>query len=92
MNDVLDEVETLSSQWKLLSTKLCIKDSSLGIIEKNHPSDVQTCLLEALREWLKLNYNHQRHSRPSWRRLAKAVKTLDNGLFERIAKSHPVIR
>ena len=86
--DVLDEVESLSSKWKLLSTKLRIKESSLSIIEKNNPSDVQTCLYKALGEWLKLNYDHQKYGRPSWRRLAKAVKTLDSALFERIAKSH----
>ena len=84
----MDEVESLSFKWKLLATKLRINDDFLGVIENNHSSDVQTCLREALREWLKLNYNYQRHGRPSWRGLAKAVKTLDNGLSERIAKSH----
>ena len=82
---MLDAVETLSSQWKLLSTKLRIKSSSLDIIQHNHPGDAKMCLYEALEEWLRLNYDHQRHGRPSWRRLAEAVKSLDYRLFEKIA-------
>jgi len=37
-----------------------------------------------------MNYDHGRHGRPSWRKLAKAVKSLDYTIFERIAKDHPV--
>ena len=88
LGDVLDEVETLSSKWRLLSVKLRIKESSLDVIERNYPSDVRSCLYRALGEWLKLNYNHQRHGKPTWRRLAEAVKSLDCALFEDIAKRH----
>ncbi len=68
--------------------KLRVKESSLDVIERNYPSDVQTCLYKALGEWLRLNYNHQRHGRPSWRRLAEAVRTLDYGLFEKMINKH----
>ncbi len=87
MKDVLDMVETLSSQWSLLTTKLGVKQSSLDIIKHNHPGDAKMCLYEALGEWLRLNYDHQRHGRPSWRKLAEAVKSLDYRLFERIAET-----
>ena len=45
-------------------------------------------LNEALKEWLKLNYNHLKYGRPSWRRLAEAVQSLDYGIFEVIARNH----
>ena len=86
--DVVSEVESLSSRWRLLSMKLGVKESSLDTIERNYPSDVQTCLYKALGEWLRLNYNHQRHGRPSWRRLAEAVSSIDCALSENIAKRH----
>ena len=85
LGDVLDAVETLSSKWRLLSTKLRIRETSLDLIEHNHPKDAKTCLYKALGEWLRLNYDHQRHGRPSWRRLAEAVKTLDYTLFEKLS-------
>ncbi len=81
LKDVLDAVKTLSSQWSLLATMVGVKQSSLDIIKHNHPGDAKMCLYEALGEWLKLNYDHQRHGRPSWRKLAEAVKSLDYRLF-----------
>ena len=88
LGDVLDAVETLSSEWRLLSTKLRIKESTLDVIERNYPTNVQTCLYKALGEWLRLNYDHQRHGRPSWRRLAEAMRSLDYGLFEKITEMY----
>lgn len=88
VGDVLDAVETLSSKWRLLSTKLRIKESTLDTIQQNNPKDVQTCLREALVEWLKLNYDYQKHGKPSWRRIVEAARSLDCGLSERIAATH----
>ena len=88
LGDVLDTVEPLSAKWRLLSTKLRLKESALDVIEHNHPGDARTCLYMALGEWLRLNYDIQKHGRPSWRRLAEAVRNLDFGLFEKIVKTH----
>lgn len=65
--------------------KLHITESSL---EQNNPRDVRLCLYKAIGEWLNLNYNHQRHGRPSWRRLAEAVRTLNYAIFETIIKKY----
>lgn len=88
LRDILDVVEPLSARWRLFSSKLRLKESTLDVIERNNPKDVETCLYKALGEWLKLNYDHQRHGMPSWRRLAEAVHKMDYKLFERIVKSH----
>ena len=84
---MLDAVETISAKWSLLCTKLGVKQSSLDLIRRNYLGDAKMCLYEALGEWLRLNYDHQRHGRPSWRRLAEAVKSLDYRLYEQIAKT-----
>lgn len=88
LGDVLETVETLSAKWRLLSVKLGIKESSLNTIHQNNAGDVESCLYKALVEWLKMNYDHQRHGRPSWRRLAEAVRRLDYTVFEDIVKEH----
>ena len=81
----MDAVEPLASKWIRLSTKLRLKETTFDMIEHSNPGDVVVCLHMALREWLRLNYDHQRHGRPSWRRLAEAVSSLDYGLSEKIA-------
>ena len=87
IGDIFDEVEKLSPKWKLLTTKLCLRNHVVENIQENC-FDVMSRLDEALKEWLKLNYNHQKYGRPSWRRLAEAVRSLDHGLFEEIARNH----
>ena len=90
INEVLDEVEPLSGKWRRFSAKLGIPNSSLDTIESNH-RDVAECLYRALVEWLKLNYDYQKHGRPSWEKLAAAVKAIDNALYERIARKHNLV-
>ena len=87
IGDIFDEVEKLSPKWKLLTTKLRLRNHVVENIQENC-FDVMSRLDEALKEWLKLNYNHQKYGRPSWRRLAEAVRSLDYGLFEEIARNH----
>ena len=91
LNEVLDAVETLSAQWSLLCTRLGVKQSTLRLIETNHPGDVRMCLYKALGEWLSLNYNFDKHGRPSWRKLAEAVKSFDYALFKKIADTHRML-
>ena len=80
-------MEDLSSNWNLLAIKLRLKIPTIQDIKKNC-TDNKNRLSEALTEWLKLNYNHQKYERPSWRRLAEAVRSLDYGIFEEIARNH----
>ena len=77
--------------WRFLATNLGLGHSVLERIESDH-QDVMTCLFQALLEWLKLNYYHDRHGKPSWRRLAEAVKPLDYALFAKIANKYQSMR
>ena len=89
LGDVLDAVETLSAKWELLATKLRIKQHTIEAIQKNNPRDVDVCLNKALGHWLKLNYDYERYGRPSWKTLAKSVKSLDQQVLEKIVRDHP---
>ena len=87
LGDVVDAVEPLASKWRRLSTKLRLRQSTLDVIERNNPGDMHGCLHKAMAEWLKLNYDHLRHGKPSWKRLAEATSSLDNGLSMHIHNS-----
>ena len=87
IGEVFNEVEDLSSDWDLLAIKLHLRNHTVEDIQKNC-SDSKRRLCGALKEWLKLNYNHQKYGRPSWRRSAEAVQSLNYGLFEEIARNH----
>ena len=80
-------MEKLSPKWDLFAIKLGLRNHAVENIQENC-SDVMSRLFKALKEWLKLNYNHQKYGRPSWQRLAEAVRGLDYGLFEEIARKH----
>ena len=88
MKRVLNAVEKLSAKWRLLSVELGIEESTLDLIERDNSGDAKMCLYKVLGEWLKLTYDVEMHGRPSWRRLAEAVKSLDRTLFEKIATEH----
>ena len=87
---MLDAVERLSPKWKRLAIKLHIDKYHTEIIQKNNPGDVQNCLIDALEEWLRQNYDSKRYGMPSWRTLAKSVRSLDQKLFQEIIKEHQV--
>ena len=82
-------LSSLAGQWRTIATNLRLKNDFMKTIESNHPKDVMICLQLAIEDWLTLNYNCERNGRPSWRTLAKAVRPLDGGLFERIVREHP---
>ena len=87
LTEVLNEVEEISAKWKVLGTKLGIKGGTKEAIEKDNGTSLE-CLNEMLTAWLRLNYDYQRHGKPSWRKLAEAVRSLNGSLFEKIVKNH----
>ena len=87
LTEVLNEVEEISAKWKVLGTKLGIKSGTKEAIKKDNDTSLE-CLIEMLTVWLKLNYDYKCHRKPSWRKLAEAVRSLDGCLFEKIMKNH----
>ena len=82
------EVEGLAGKWQLLATYLRLKGGTRDTIQANHPRDIKMCLFDAISEWLEWNYDFVNHGKPSWRVLAKAVKSLDGEIFNHIARKH----
>ena len=81
----------MSAKWKSFSLRLGLRKPVLDRIEQNYPKDVQGCLMEALDEWLKLNYDHDKRGQPSWRKLAEAARKLGSyDTFDAIAKEHSI--
>ena len=71
---------------------LGLDDSTLSDIEKNHPRNVERCLLESIKHWLQCDYDIEKHKLPSWRRLVAAVDHSAGGqnhaLAMKIAENH----
>ena len=88
LGEVMEEVNSLSSEWKKLSTKLHLRDDVLKKIECNNPRNVDNCLHDTLRVWLRWNFDIERYGKPSWRSLAEAVHYLDSSLSWKIAMAH----
>ena len=59
----------------------------MEIIRVNNPKDASLCLQEALASWLQLDYDWEKHSRPSWQKIAEAVMPFNLDLFKNIAKN-----
>ena len=82
-------LEELAGQWRTIATNLRLRNGSMHTIETNNNKDVMRCLQLAIKDWLSLNYDHEKNGRPSWRMLAKAVRIFDRRRFDRIVREHP---
>ena len=79
----------LDSKWDVIAVNLRLRVASMDTIKEENKNNTVRCLLLAITDWLKLNYNYERNGTPSWRKLAKAVYLLDRTIFDKIVKEHP---
>ncbi len=86
---VLDYLNSIPAQWIDIATTLRLRRGDIEAIDEENKNS-RACLRIAMKKWLKLNYNWEKNGKPSWRMLAKAVRQLDGGLFNRIAKDHSI--
>ena len=87
-NQVLIECSSLASKWELISAYLGLPISVIDTIKLNHPTDVQGCWNEALKQWITQCYDIEKFDRPSWQRLLKAIAMVDTLQFTRLAAHH----
>ena len=87
-NVVFDECSPLASKWQLLSTYLGLKLSIVDRIKSDFSGDSLGCWNEALKEWIKMNYNTEKFGKPSWKTLLKAIAKIDKLQFNRLATKH----
>ena len=78
----------MCGDWEKVSAYLGLSFKLIDTIKRDNPKDSAGCWNEALKQWIKQNYNTETFSRPSWRSLLKAVVEIDKLLFERLAAKH----
>ena len=87
-NILVIECKSLSSDWEKVSAYLGLPFKVIDTIKRDNPRDSAGCWNEALKHWIKQNYNTKLFALPSWRSLLRAVAEVDNLMFERLAAKH----
>ena len=80
------ECKLLAPKWEQLSIYLGL---SCDIIDNIKGSgDNYHCWSEALKNWIRQNYNTERFGVPSWKSLLGAVAEVDKLMFRKLAEKH----
>jgi hypothetical protein len=82
------ESKSLSSSWEIISAYLGLSYELIEAIKCDKHRDSSGCWNEALKLWIKQNYNTKLFGRPSWRSLLKAVAEVDKYQFQKLAAEH----
>ena len=85
-NVVVIECKSLAAKWKELSISLGL--SCDVIVNIKGSGDNYYCWSEALKHWIKQNYNTDMFGRPLWRTLLKAVAEVDKRQFQKLAADY----
>ena len=83
-------MKSVEARWKQIGIQLGIPNDTLKTITADNPLSCGDCFAEMINEWLRLNYDDERFGRPSWRKLAEAVVTINKRLFYTIAYEHEI--
>ena len=78
----------MSSNWEKVSGYLGLSFELIETIKRDNPRDSAGCWNEALKQWIKQNYNTETFGKPTWRSFLRAVAEVDKLLFERLAEKH----
>ena len=88
---VIIECSSFAAHWKQLSGYLGLSFELIDNIRGNHPTgNVTECWDEALKQWIKQNYNTEKFGDPSWKTLLKAIARIDKLQFKKLAAKHKV--
>ena len=79
----------MSAKWEIVGGFLGLSISVIDNIKATAPVTTVGCWHEALKNWIKQNYNTGKHALPSWRSLLAAVARVDRLLFKKLAAAHP---
>ena len=82
------ETETLAANWYKICVSLGLPPDKIDIIKKEAAGDSYHCWSEALKQWIRQNYDTERYGKPSWRNLLKAVAKVNKGMSKQLATNH----
>ncbi len=89
MGSIIQELRNpVSAHWQIFAIQLGLCPYTVAITRLNYPNNARLCLQEVLAAWLRLDYDYQKFGRPSWRKIAKAVKSFNGRLFLTILTNH----
>jgi hypothetical protein len=87
-NVVFRECSPLASKWHQLSAFLGLTPSVIDRIKNDFPRDSLGSWSEALKEWIRMNYDTQKFGIPSWKTLLEAIANIDKLHFRKLATEH----
>ena len=85
---IIVECASLAAKWNQLSGFIGLRSSLIDQIRCDYPNDSSSCWNEALKEWIKQNYNISKFGKPSWKTLLGAIFRIDKHLFAKLASEH----
>ena len=88
--DILNELDGLESEYYTIGLQLHLHPGKVKEIQKDNPHSSKDALGHVITEWLKMNYEHTKIGKPSWRLLVEAVSTVDLQRAKIIANNHKV--
>ena len=80
------ETETLAANWYKICVSLGLPPDKIDIIKE--AGDSYRCWSEALKQWIRQNYNTKKYGKPSWRNLLKGVAQVNKGMSKILAANH----
>ena len=83
---VFTETRSLASNWNQLSILLGLPSELIDNI-RCKAGDNYDYWSEALKQWIKQNYNTKMFGKPSWRNLLKAIAKVDKLQFKELSTS-----
>ena len=89
-NIVIRECSSLSAKWQQLGGYLGLRIGLIDSIKGNYPGDNSACWSEALKHWIRQNYNTAKFGLPSWRALLEAIARENRLLFNNLAAKYLV--
>ena len=87
-NVVVGECRFLAANWQQLSIYFGLHLSVIDRIKSDNPCNSSVCWSDALKQWIKQNYDTKKFGVPSWRTLLKAVAKEDKLQFKKLAAKH----
>ena len=87
-NIVIKECRSLAANWEQLSGYIGLSCDLIDSIKGNHPINNSGCWNEALKQWIKQDYDTEKFGKPSWQTILKAVSLVDKQLFKKLAADH----
>ena len=91
-NDVVRQCCSFAAKWEVISAYLGLSSGLIDVIKTNNPKDCNACLNDALKHWIRQNYNTKKFGEPSWRTLIDAIAMVDNKLAWRLSSCHQCTR